>query len=483
MTEKLITMEKFSWASCSRLVTYLFTCALWIASTPNLRAGPDDPPPPIPVFEPGDFDTNSILVDNPNLPMEPGTIWVYEGETEDGPERVVVTVLDETREVAGVETRILLDRVYLEGELIEETFDWYAQDTSGNVWYFGEESYEIEDGEIVNSEGSWESGVDGALPGHIMRADPQVGDAYRQEYYVGEAEDMAEVIALDATVTLESGEVFANLLQTLEWTPLDPEALENKYYAEDIGLVREEQADGSDPIDLVNTGIVLKEAKLIIEHNATDEDTGFQASIDSEGWQRLDMTGPDGESNFTFEALGSLGNLGMTELFFETVEPENAEVPIDDMLEKLPEGGYLIMGPTIENGESEGDAIGAPELDHSIPEGPELLTPAEESTVDPDEELVVSWEPVTEDIEGDPVAIISYQLIIEKVEAPHQHRMGKIGLSAYVPADILRVTIPRGFLEPGTEYEWEVLAIEASGNQTLSSSEFSTSGEGPEPTE
>ena len=116
---------------------------------------------------------------------------------------------------------------------------------------------------------------------------------------------------------------------------------------------------------------------LFFIKSATPQQATGNHQVDSEGWQRLDMTGPDGESNFTFEALGSLGNLGMTELFFETVEPENAEVPIDDMLEKLPEGGYLIMGPTIENGESEGDAIGAPELDHSIPEGPELLTPAE----------------------------------------------------------------------------------------------------------
>ena len=480
MTEKLITMEKYSWASCIRLATCLFACGVWIASTSGLIAGPDDPAPPIPVFEPGDFDASSSTVDNQFWPIEPETIWVYEGETEDGSERIVVTVLEETREVAGVETRVLLDRVFLEGKLIEETFDWYAQDTSGNIWYFGEESFEIEDGKVVSTAGSWEAGVDGALPGHIMLADPQVGDAYRQEFYEGEAEDMGEVTALDATVTLESGEVFTDLLQTLEWTPLDPEAVENKYYATDIGLVREEQADGSQPIDLVNMGIVLAESKLIIEHNATDEDTGFQIFLDGDGWRRLDMTGPNGESNFTFEAQGSLGELGLTELFFESVEPLNAEVSVDDMLQKLPEGGYLVMGPTSEDGDT---LVGTLEFLHDIPEGPELLTPEEDETVDPDEDLVLSWDPVTDDIDGDPLTIIGYQLIIEKAEPPHPHRMGKIGLSAHVPADVLSVTIPGGFLEPGTEYEWEVLAIEDNSNQTLSSSAFCTSGEGPEPVE
>jgi hypothetical protein len=128
--------------------------------------------------------------------LDPGTVWVYEGRTEDGFERVVVTVVPETRVILGVECRVVIDRVYLDGELIEETYDWYVQDLKGNVWYFGEESHEIENGKVVSTDGSWEAGVNGAKPGYIMLAMPKVGDRYRQEYYLGEAEDVAEVTAL-----------------------------------------------------------------------------------------------------------------------------------------------------------------------------------------------------------------------------------------------------------------------------------------------
>jgi hypothetical protein len=114
-------------------------------------------------------------------------------------------------------------------------------------------------------------------------------------------------------------------------------------------------------------------------------------------------------------------------------------------------------------------------LTHDIPEGPELLTPAEDAVVPADEDLLVSWSPVDETIDGSKVKIIAYQLIIEKDEAPHPHMIGKFGLSMYLPASVTQITIPEEFLEPGTDYDWEVLAIEESGNQTLNSSSFSTS--------
>ena len=218
--------------------------------------------------------------------------------------------------------------------------------------------------------------------------------------------------------------------------------------------------------------VPLKDAKLNIEHNATDLDTGFQGFIDSEGWQCLDVTGPDGEV-LQFEGLGSLGELGLTELFFETVEPENAEVSIEDMLAKLPAGDYTIAGPEMILGESSGQTEGVALLTHDIPNGPELLTPAEGATV-PTTGLVASWGAVTKTITGEDVNIIAYQLIIERDEEPHPHMIGKIGLSIYVPASVTSLTVPDGFLEPGTAYLWEVLAIEESGNQTLSSGEFQT---------
>ncbi|GEM_PF-362340 len=214
--------------------------------------------------------------------------------------------------------------------------------------------------------------------------------------------------------------------------------------------------------------VPLKEAKLNIEHNATANDTGFQGAIDSEGWRRIDITGPEG-TVLTFEGRGKLRTLGLTELFFETVEPANVDVPIDDMLAMLPEGEYTITGITPDGGRTEGRAL----FTHDIPAGPALRTPVEGATV-PASNLVVSWDPVTQTLTGGPVTIISYQVIVEKDEPVHPHAIGKRGLSVYLPASATSLTVPNEFLEPGTHYLWEVLAIEESGNQTLSSSEFTT---------
>jgi hypothetical protein len=141
------------------------------------------------------------------------------------------------------------------------------------------------------------------------------------------------------------------------------------------------------------------------------------------------------------------------------------------MLDKLSAIDYTIAGPAIENGESLGMTEGTALLTHDIPAGPELLSPAEGATVSTTR-LVASWAAVSETITGDPVNIIAYQLIIEKDEEPHPHMIGKIGLRIYVLASVTSITVPDGFLEPGTLYKWEVPAIEESGNQTLSSSEF-----------
>jgi hypothetical protein len=219
--------------------------------------------------------------------------------------------------------------------------------------------------------------------------------------------------------------------------------------------------------------IPLKEAKLNIEHNATDNDTGFQGAIDSEGWGSLTVTGPDGDV-LRFQGRGSLGKLGLTELFFETVEPANADVPLDEMLARLPAGMYTIQGPAIEVGERMGLTSGTAWLTHDIPAGPKLLTPAADAVVSPQSDLAVSWGAVTTTIKGAPVNIVAYQLIIEKDQKPDPHMIGKRGLSMYLPPTVTNISIPARFFEPNTPYLWEVLAIEESGNQTLSSSQFRT---------
>ncbi len=218
--------------------------------------------------------------------------------------------------------------------------------------------------------------------------------------------------------------------------------------------------------------IPLKDAKLNIEHNATDNDTGFQGFVDSEGWRNLTVKGPDGTVLY-FEGRGELGQLGLTELFFESVEPANADVPIEEILETLPEGNYRLSGKAMENGEGLGQTSGTAWLTHTIPAGPELISPAEGAVV-ATSGVVAEWGEVTETITGDDVNIIAYQLIIERDEDPHPHMIGKFGLSMYLPPDVTSIEIPDGFLEPGTAYKWEVLAIEESGNQTLSSGSFET---------
>ncbi len=197
---------------------------------------------PTPSPDPADF---VDAIDNPYLPLVPGTRWVYEAGSDGAEERIVVTVTDRTRVVAGVTATVVRDRVTTaDGQLVEDTFDWFAQDVEGNVWYLGEDTTAFEDGK-PNPEGSWEAGVDGAMAGVVMPARPQVGDSYAQEFYQGEAEDRGEVLALDATVTVPYGS-YQDVLKTKDTTPLEPGLVEHKYYARGIGVVYEEDVTGGD---------------------------------------------------------------------------------------------------------------------------------------------------------------------------------------------------------------------------------------------
>jgi hypothetical protein len=141
-----------------------------------------------------------------------------------------------------VTVTVVHDRVFTAGELTEDTFDWYAQDTAGNVWYLGEATVEY-DGDSTSTAGSWEAGVDGAQPGIVMLAHPAVGDAYRQEYLAGEAEDAAKVIELGGTVTVRAG-MFRDVVTTEDWTALEPKILEHKSYAPGVGVVLERLVKG-----------------------------------------------------------------------------------------------------------------------------------------------------------------------------------------------------------------------------------------------
>lgn len=187
-------------------------------------------------INPNDF---VATVDNPYFPRIPGTRSVYEGMTADGLERVEIEILHETREVMGIQATIMHDVVYLDGELVEETYDWFAQDKHGNVWYLGEDVDNYEDGVLKDHDGAWEAGVDGALPGIVMFANPanHIGETMRQEYYAGNAEDQADILSATKQITVPVGS-FENVVQTYDYTPLDPEAQEHKFYAAGIGEIR-----------------------------------------------------------------------------------------------------------------------------------------------------------------------------------------------------------------------------------------------------
>ena len=176
-------------------------------------------------------------IDNPYWPMAPGTKWVYrESDTKGNAQRVKVTVTDRTRDISGVQATVVHDKVTERGELIENTFDWYAQDVCGNVWYMGENTKEYENGQVVTTAGSWEHGVDDAFAGVVVPSDPQVGMTYRQEYFAGEAEDAAEILSIDEQAQVPFGH-FNDVLLTKDFTPLHPRILEYKLYAPGIGPV------------------------------------------------------------------------------------------------------------------------------------------------------------------------------------------------------------------------------------------------------
>jgi hypothetical protein len=162
------------------------------------------------------------------------------------------TVTSQTKEILGVTTTVVHDQAFVKGELVDDTLDWFAQDAAGNVWYFGEDTKELEDGVVVSTEGSWEAGVDGARAGIFMSAQPMVGQVYKQEDAKNVAEDCSKIVDLNASVRTPF--VSSNqALKTEEYSLLEPDVLDNKYYVKDIGLVREQTVQGgNDTLALVS---------------------------------------------------------------------------------------------------------------------------------------------------------------------------------------------------------------------------------------
>ncbi len=197
------------------------------------------------VLDPADFSTT---IDNPYWPMTPGSRWVFvETDSEGRREDVVVEVTDRTKVMAnGIEARVVIDTVTEDGVPIEITEDWYAQDSDGNIWYLGEFVSNYEDGEVVDHEGSFEVGVDGAQAGIAMPANPSPGMAYRQEYLEGIAEDEAGVVTVgEEQVEVPFGFFDEGVLMTRDLVPTEPMVQELKFYAPGVGPLLSVHLDGT----------------------------------------------------------------------------------------------------------------------------------------------------------------------------------------------------------------------------------------------
>lgn len=228
----------------------------------------------LPTFKASNF-SNPTQITNPWFALPVGREFEYEGETAEGTETIEIEITGETKKVLGIQTLVYRDIVWVDGEVIEDTRDYLAQDNNGNVWYFGEDVDNYEDGKIVDHDGSWLAGVDGAKPGYWMKASPKVGDFYKQEFYAGEAEDEAKVLSVTEKVKIGLG-TYKDCLKIQDIVPGDP-VVEYKYYCKQVGgLVLEAKPAEGERIELVEyeteDGTDIDEDELAFEEDNDDED-------------------------------------------------------------------------------------------------------------------------------------------------------------------------------------------------------------------
>jgi len=218
--------------------------SLALLLTPVIGSAGQKPKEWNPVIEPSDFVS---FVDNPYFPLTPGTTYRYADKT--GTETLVIEVTGRTKTIMGVRTIVVIETGAENGQTVEISENWFAQDRDGNVWYFGESTQDFVNGSPGSTAGSWEAGVNGAQPGIIMKGQPQPGDTYFQEHAPGVAEDMATVqqVGLVENTALRA---FTGVIKTKEWNPLESGGVEFKYYASGIGLIRE--AKGNTGLELVS---------------------------------------------------------------------------------------------------------------------------------------------------------------------------------------------------------------------------------------
>jgi len=200
------------------------------------------------VYQPDINPANFVkTIDNPYFPLTPGTSYTFEGVRDGAGQRDVFVVTGETKTIMGITSTVIKDTATVldTGTVIEVTSDWFAQDNQGNVWYMGEDTKLLNpDGSVKSTAGSWTGGVDGALPGIVMPGNLQIPGTFRQEYYSGQAEDMAWFVSKDQSAKVPFKNFHGGIVETLEWSPLEPAVIEKKYYAAGIGLVYSVSAAG-----------------------------------------------------------------------------------------------------------------------------------------------------------------------------------------------------------------------------------------------
>ncbi len=229
----------------SRLLRSQIFLLLIVAAAPMVQAK-HRRPLPTPQINSAAF-VNQI--DNPLFPLDPGTTFSYRGTKEGVPTSDEFTVTHQTKKIAGVTCTVVTDLAFENGVLVERTTDYFAQDVQGNVWYFGEDTQELDsNGNVISTEGTWRAGVNGAQPGIIMEAQPRVGDRYNQENAPGVAQDMARVLSLKKSACVPYS-CFDDLLLTRESSPLDPGSVEQKYYVRSIGFIRGELVKGGSEVN------------------------------------------------------------------------------------------------------------------------------------------------------------------------------------------------------------------------------------------
>jgi hypothetical protein len=204
--------------------------------------------PLAPVFDPSNFVS---VIDNPYYPLKPGMKWIYQGERDGVTQRDTVQVPGTTTVIDGVPATVVTDVATASGKVLEKTEDWFAQDRQGNVWYLGEQTASYDNGNVDTS-GSWTSGVKGGRAGIIMPAKPAVTDSYRQEYLRGEAEDTSWLVQDRMSVKVPAGK-YAGVMRSLEFSRLEPDVVDTKFYAPGVGIIREASLSGpKETADLIS---------------------------------------------------------------------------------------------------------------------------------------------------------------------------------------------------------------------------------------